>query len=87
MSLGPGRADDLSEERLITVYIDTRSGREVELDDITRIDQRRYDFECPCGIQASLDEGVLNRALDGWAEDGQVTISLELLAMLPTTRY
>lgn len=87
MSPGPSRADGLSAERLITVYIDTRSGREVEFDDIPRIDHRRYDFECPCGIQASVHEAMLNRALDSWAEDEQATISLELIAMLPTKAY
>lgn len=87
MSSVPGRADDPPGERLITVYIDTRSGREIEFDDIPRIDHRRYAFECPCGIQVSVHETILNRALDSWAEDDQETISLEFIAMLPTEGY
>lgn len=76
----PRRADSDSEERLLPVYIEIRTGREVEFTDIPRIDHRWYDLKCRCGVAASPRESWLNQLLDGLAEAHKETISLECLA-------
>lgn len=82
MQRRPHRAGDDPGASLLPVYIECRTGREVEYTDIPRIDYRWFDLTCRCGVSASPREARLNKLLDGLAYDHQETVSLELLKTL-----
>ena len=87
MQRWPVDVDNGPAERALPICIEMRTGLEVELDDIPRIEYRWFDLKCRCGVKASPREELLNRVLDELSKAHQPTISLALVARLTSNGY